>query len=131
MDSKLRTKTFFFAAFVVLSNAFGNLFLSLGMRQAGDGNLIVALAQPYAVLGIVLLISWLLARMAMFSWADLTYVLPVTALGYVVSAVLGQQFQGEVIAGQRWAGIGLIVAGVILVGSQEAHREDAHKESGK
>jgi drug/metabolite transporter (DMT)-like permease len=93
------------------------------MRAAGDGNLIVALAQPYAVIGILLLISWLLTRMAMLSWADLTYVLPVTAFGYVVSAILGQQFQGEVIEGKRWAGIGLIVAGVILVGSQEAHKE--------
>ncbi len=123
MDAKLRTKTLFFAAFVVLSNAFGNLFLSLGMRQAGDGNLIVALAQPYAVLGILLLISWLLVRMAMLSWADLTYVLPVTAFGYVVSALLGQWFQNETIVGKRWAGIGLIVAGVILVGSQDPHKD--------
>lgn len=123
MDAKLRAKTFLFAAFVVLSNAFGNLFLSLGMRAAGEGNLIQALAQPYAVLGILLLISWLLVRMAMLSWADLTYVLPVTALGYVVSAILGQQFQGESIAGKRWAGIALIVAGVMLVGLQDPHKE--------
>lgn len=125
MDAKLRTKTFVFAAFVVLANSFGNLFLSLGMRQAGDSNLILALAQPYAALGILLLILWLFSRMAMLSWADLTYVLPVTASGYVVSAVLGQLFQNEVIAGRRWAGIALIVAGVILVGSQDAHRERA------
>lgn len=127
MDANLRTKTFFFAAFVVLSNAFGNLFLSLGMRHAGDANLIVALAQPYTVLGILLLISWLLMRMAMLSWADLTYVLPVTAFGYVVSAMLGQQFQNEVIEGKRWAGIGLIVAGVILVGMQNPHKEPVKK----
>ena len=89
------------------------------MRAAGDGNLILALAQPYAVIGILLLISWLLVRMAMFSWADLTYVLPVTAFGYVVSALLGQQFQGETFEGTRWAGIGLIVAGVLGVGGVE------------
>jgi drug/metabolite transporter (DMT)-like permease len=123
VDAHLRTKTFLFAAFIVLSNAFGNLFLSLGMRAAGDGNLIVALAQPYAVLGILLLISWLLMRMAMLSWADLTYVLPVTALGYVVSAVLGEQFQNETIDAKRWGGIALIVAGVILVGLQDPHKE--------
>lgn len=123
MDAKLRTKTFLFAAFVVLSNAFGNLFLSLGMRASGDANLVLALAQPYAVLGILLLISWMLTRMAMLSWADLTYVLPVTAAGYVVSALLGQVFQNETIAGQRWAGIALIALGVILVGSQDPHQE--------
>lgn len=123
MDAHLRTKTFLFAAFVVLSNAFGNLFLSLGMRAAGDGNLIVALAQPYAVLGILLLIGWLLMRMAMLSWADLTYVLPVTAFGYVVSAMLGQWFQNETIDAKRWGGIALIVAGVVLVGLQDPHKE--------
>jgi drug/metabolite transporter (DMT)-like permease len=127
MDAHLRTKTFFFATFVVLSNAFGNLFLSLGMRAAGDGNLIVALAQPYAVLGILLLISWLLMRMAMLSWADLTYVLPVTAFGYVVTALLGARFQNEVIDKQRWSGIALIVAGMILVGSQDPHKEPIKK----
>jgi drug/metabolite transporter (DMT)-like permease len=125
MDAQLRTKTFLFAAFVVLSNASGNLFLSLGMRRAGDGNLIQALAQPYAVAGILLLIAWLLVRMAMLSWADLTYVLPVTASGYAVSALLGMWFQDEVITPQRWGGIVLIVAGVILVGSQEARKEPA------
>jgi drug/metabolite transporter (DMT)-like permease len=125
MDAKLRTKTFFFAAFVILSNAFGNLFLSLGMRSAGDVNLIAALAQPFTVLGILLLIGWLLTRMAMFSWADLTFVLPVTAFGYVVTALLGQQFQNEVIDAKRWGGIALIVVGVILVGSQDPHKEPA------
>jgi drug/metabolite transporter (DMT)-like permease len=123
MTPQLRTKTFAFAAFVILSNAFGNLFLSLGMRQSGDANIIAALFQPQAFLGILLLISWLLARMAMLSWADLTYVLPVTALGYVISAVLGRAFQAEVITGTRWAGIALIVAGVMLVGSQNPHKE--------
>src|SRR5690348_13444304 len=107
MDAKLRAKTFFFAAYVVLSNAFGNLFLSQGMRHAGDVNLILALAQPFTVLGILLLISWLLTRMAMLSWADLTYVLPVTALGYVVSALLGEWFQAETIDAKRWGGIAL------------------------
>jgi drug/metabolite transporter (DMT)-like permease len=123
MHAQLRTKTFVFAAFVVFSNAFGNLFLSLGMRRAGEGHLIAALAQPYAVLGILLLVAWLLVRMAMLSWADLTYVLPVTASGYAVSAWLGMWFQQEVITPRRWGGIALIVAGVILVGSQEARKD--------
>jgi uncharacterized membrane protein len=125
MDAKLRAKTFTFAVFVIFSNAFGNLFLSLGMRKAGDADILTALFEPQAMLGIVLLIAWLLARMAMFSWADLTYVLPVTAFGYVVSAMLGKWFQDETITTQRWFGIALIVAGVVLVGSQEPHKEPA------
>lgn len=123
MDTKLRAKTFAFAVFVIFSNAFGNLLLSLGMRQSGDAGILTALFEPRAMLGIALLIAWLLTRMAMLSWADLTYVLPVTAFGYVVSALLGMWFQAETITSQRWLGIGLIVAGVVLVGSQDPHKE--------
>jgi drug/metabolite transporter (DMT)-like permease len=123
MTPALRAKTMAFAVFVILSNSFGNLLLSLGMRQSGDADILTALFQPQAALGIVLLIAWLLVRMAMFSWADLTYVLPVTAFGYVVSAMLGKFFQSESITPQRWFGIALIVAGVVLVGSQDPHKE--------
>jgi drug/metabolite transporter (DMT)-like permease len=67
-------------------------------------------------LGVVLLIVWQLSRMALLSWADLSYVVPVTAVGYVVVAVLGRILLDERITTARWAGIGLIVAGVALVG---------------
>jgi uncharacterized membrane protein len=54
--------------------------------------------------------------MALLSWADLSYVLPVTSIGYVVVALIGKVMLHESITGRRWAGIGLIVAGVALVG---------------
>jgi uncharacterized membrane protein len=129
VDARLAWKTRLFAAFIVLSNSFGNLFLSLGMHKAGEvssvTDLLRAIFQPLVLVGISLLISWLLSRMAMLSWADLSYVLPVTALGYVITAVLGMLFQNEVITGQRWGGIALIVAGVVLVGSGDPHKESA------
>lgn len=129
MTPRLAWKTRFFAAFVVLSNSFGNLFLALGMHRVGEvsspADMIAAIFHPLVILGILLLISWLLTRMAMLSWADLTYVLPVTAFGYVVSALLGMLFQHEVITAQRWVGIAMIVAGVVLVGSGDAHRDRA------
>ena len=67
-------------------------------------------------LGVVLLIVWQLSRMALLSWADLSYVVPVTAVGYVVVALLGRVFLDERITMARWVGIVLIVAGVMLVG---------------
>ena len=121
MTPALRWKTRAFALFVILSNSFGNLFLALGMRASSDVTaspleFILAIFQPQVALGIVLLILWLLMRMAMLSWADLTYVLPVTAVGYVLSALLGRMFLNEQITAARWAGTVLIVAGTILVG---------------
>jgi len=68
------------------------------------------------MMGISLLILWLLSRMALLSWADLSYVLPVTSLGYVASALLGRFLLNETVTPTRWAGTLLIVAGTILVG---------------
>ena len=51
----------------------------------------------------------------LLSWADLSWVLPVTSIGYVVVALIGKVLLHETITGRRWAGIVLIVAGVALV----------------
>jgi len=122
MNPRLRWKTRAFAAIVILSNAFRNLFLTWGMRHgageisASPLSFLHAIFHPWVSLGICLLILWLLSKMFLLSWADLTYVLPVTAFGYVVNALLGRFFLGEEITPARWAGTLAIMAGVILVG---------------
>jgi drug/metabolite transporter (DMT)-like permease len=70
--------------------------------------------------GIVLLICWLIAQLSLLSWADLTYVLPITALGYVLAALLGAFALGERVSLSRWAGILLITAGVAVVSRTRA-----------
>ena len=72
----------------------GTFSLDLGHATAAALTLppldyIPAIFTPWVALGISLLIVWLLSRMALLSWADLSYVLPVTSLGYVASALLG------------------------------------------
>jgi len=119
---RLSKKTWTLTLIVVLAQALGNLFLSWGMKhQTADlglspGDYIRAIFSPTVALGIVLLIIWLLTRMTLLSWADLSFVLPVTAIGYVLSAVTGKYFFDEQISWQRWLGTFLIVAGVALVG---------------
>jgi len=121
-DARLRWKTRLFAAIVILSNIFGNFWLKWGMdhRQvrldATVTSYIQAIFNPWVALGISLLIVWLLTRMALLSWADLSYVLPVTSLGYVGNALMGRFFLHEQITTERWLGTLLIMAGVGLVG---------------
>ena len=119
--ARLRAKTRLFTAIVVVSNVTGNSALTHGMKQQGDiGNsplaLIGALFHPWVALGVALLILWTLTHMALLSWADLSYVLPVTAIGYVLTALSGQFVLGETVSLAHWAGILLITAGVTLVG---------------
>ena len=116
---KLRWKTRVFAIIVIFSNAFGNFFLDRGMHGRVTNTpfeYVSAILTPWVMLGITLLILWLLSRMALLSWADLSYVLPVTSLGYVASALIGHFLLNEHITPHRWAGTLLIVAGTILVG---------------
>jgi len=80
-------------------------------------DLIIAIFTPWVGLGVALLITWLLSRMMFLSFADLSYVLPLTSLGYVLSALLGRTFLNEQITPQRWAGTALIAIGTILVGA--------------
>ena len=125
--ARLRLKTWLFAVVVVFSNVFANFFLKRGMPPALAFPLdyVTVLFHPWVALGVVLMIVWMLSRMALLSWADLSYVLPVTAVGYVFVAIVGKVLLNEQITMQRWAGIGLIVAGVALVGGgsvpQTAH----------
>src|SRR4051794_768823 len=106
---------------VIIANVLGNLALSIGMKaqtalQTPTFWLYAkALFSPMVLLGISLLILWLLSRMALMSWADLSYILPVTSVGYVLSALAGKFFLAETISARRWAGTLLIVLGTLLV----------------
>lgn len=109
-------KTWLFAAVVILSNAFGNLLLDKGVHgtglRLGHG---VEINPWWLVSGVLLLILWMLSRMTLLGWADLSYVLPVTSLGYVLTVVLAVVFLGESITPRRWLGTVLIVAGTAIV----------------
>ena len=114
-------KTRLFTALVVLSNVLGNFALSWGMKHvdldaASPLAYINAIFQPWVLVGIALLTLWTLSKMALLSWADLSYVLPVTSIGYVLNALMGYLFLGETISAARWAGTFLIVGGTVVVG---------------
>ena len=120
-------KTKLLTLFVVATNVLGNVSMSWGMKhQNAELGLspwayIRLIFSPWVLLGTMLLVLWLLSRMTLLGWADLSYVLPVTAIGYVLTAILGKYFLGEEISYQGWAGTGLIVAGIVLVGLTEAN----------
>jgi len=132
-SSHLRLKTCICTAIVVFSNAFGDFFMKRGLpdttRLSTPLEYVTMLFQPWVTLGVVLLVVWQLSRMALLSWADLSYVLPVTSVGYVLVALIGWVFLHESISATRWAGIVLIMAGVALVSSGSAPSTVPRKEA--
>jgi len=114
-------KNHIFVGLAVIANTLGNVLLSVGLRQIGFSvsqsplEYLRIFANPYIDLGVVLLIVWLAAQLSLLSWADLSYVLPITAGSYVLTAIVGKVFLHEFVSLARWGGILLISLGVLLV----------------
>ncbi len=106
---------------VMLTASIGDTMLSHGMAQIGRvdlhhlGLLLHALRNPWIIGGIVLLIGFFASYLSALSWADLTFVMPATAFGYVVVALLSRFWLHEHLSVYRWIGIGLIVSAVGFV----------------
>jgi len=66
--------------------------------------------------GVILLIGFFAAYSSALSWADLTYVMPATSLGYVFIALLSVFVLHENVSVTRWVGIILISSGVAVIG---------------
>jgi drug/metabolite transporter (DMT)-like permease len=108
---------------VVVFGSFGDVSLSRGMKQVGAISLshwqqvFHALASPWVIVGILLLLGFFASYLTSLSWADLTYVLPATAVGYILIALLAKFFLHEHVSALRWVGIALIAGGVGFVAS--------------
>ena len=106
---------------VMLTASIGDTLLSHGMSQVGPvdihhlGALLAALRNPWVIVGTLCLLGFFASYLSALSWADLTFVLPSTAFGYVVIALLSHFWLGEHISLSRWAGILFIVCGVGFV----------------
>lgn len=107
--------------------------LSHGMKQMGSISLdhlqgvIWAVMNPWVAIGILLLLAFFATYMTALSWADLTYVLPATSLGYVILALVARFVLHEHVSPMRWLGIALITSGVgFVAGGPEitVHRQE-------
>jgi drug/metabolite transporter (DMT)-like permease len=116
-------KTYFVLLLFLALRAVGNSSMAWGMKQVPEkmsmnpALYLRAMLEPFVALGVVALILALLTRMALLSLADLSFVLPVTAIGYVIAVFIGKVFLHETVTRQRWLGTLLIFAGAALVGT--------------
>ncbi|HLH40832.1 MAG TPA: hypothetical protein VKX39_16900 [Bryobacteraceae bacterium] len=128
-----KARTYSVLTLFITLKAAGNLSLAWGMKHlpqimsASPLPYLRAMLDPFVAGGVVALVLALLARMALFSLADLSFILPVTAAGYVLAAILGKTFLHENVSGERWLGTLLIAGGAALVGSGE-HRTEIELE---
>lgn len=118
--------TFFAAA--------GDSMLSYGMKQVGSislnhlSSVILAILNPWVAVGILLLLAFFASYMTALSWADLTYVLPATSVGYVLLALIARFALHEQVSPLRWLGIALISGGVGFVAGGPALTSHSHEQ---
>jgi multidrug transporter EmrE-like cation transporter len=114
---------------VSITAPLGDSCLARGMTAmpsislANPGALLAAVFTPWIGLGILFLIAFFVSYLRALSWADLTFVLPATAFGYVLIAFLSVFWLHETISLERWAGIALISLGVGFVAQGPSRTE--------
>ncbi len=137
-------RTVFVITLAVIAQAVANTLLSKGMKliasmpSFSDGFSLIMLAyamrSPFIWGGIVLLIVFFACFLSAVSWADLSFVLPLTALVYILNVFSGSYFLDEPVSSAHWFGSVLIVLGVFLVslsGAGKDKTEGSLRKSGE
>jgi drug/metabolite transporter (DMT)-like permease len=119
----------FFLLFVILAGTGGEILVAHAMKQVARTQTVarspvIALLngafRPAAMwLGIALQALAFFALLALLSWADLSFVVPATALSYVVGAAGSVLFLRERVNRTRWAGVLLVCLGVAVMCASE------------
>jgi drug/metabolite transporter (DMT)-like permease len=124
-ERKLRLKTLVMVFVMMVCATTGDSLLKHGMTQIGPVSLNhaelfqalwLAMASRTIWLAILFLSGFTLSNMTVLSWADYSYVMPASAIGYVAVTFVGMTLLGETVSPRRWIGVALICIGVVLVG---------------
>jgi len=116
---------FIFFFFIVVFGTTGEIFMSRAMKETGEvkdfrpaaliESIFRALRVRWMWFGVGMMAIGFFSLLAVLSFENVSFVVPVTALSYVVGALGGRFFLGERVSLQRWIGILLVCAGVTLV----------------
>jgi drug/metabolite transporter (DMT)-like permease len=109
----------------VTSTVVGDVFRSLGMRHHGEihdfrpgalGAVLSAIARNWMVIvsTCAMAVSFF-SFMKLVSIAPMSFAVPVSAVTFIPETILARYLLKESVDWRRWTGIGLILAGVVLI----------------
>lgn len=118
-------KTFIVISLATLSAAVGEALLSYGMRRNGQIDLtrlsqwvdliLSVVRNPYVFLGVVFLAVFFFLYLAALSWADLSFIMPLTAMSFFFAALLAKFILREDVTWLRWVGTIIIIIGITII----------------
>jgi uncharacterized membrane protein len=110
---------------IVASGTGGELCVSRAMRGMGEVHdfspkailkfVLHGLAQPWMWVGVLMMAIAFFSLLAILSFRDVSFVVPVSALSYAAGAFGARGFLGERISTSRWLGIAVVCIGVTIV----------------
>ncbi|HME12052.1 MAG TPA: EamA family transporter [Candidatus Acidoferrum sp.] len=118
-------REFLFLTLLVISGTGGELCVTHAMKQIGEVHdfrpralvqfILRALRVGWMWLGIAMMALAFFSLLAMLSFENVSFVVPVTALSYAAGAVGAAVFLRERISPQRWFGVAIVCVGVTIV----------------
>jgi multidrug transporter EmrE-like cation transporter len=131
LSASLRARTIALILLEVVFASLGELMLGIGMKRIGpvrnwalpalglDFVRVITSATIWA--GIFLLLLFFACYLLVLSWADFSYVKPISAVGYGIIAILGYVVLHEQVSPTRWVGVACISLGVALTSQTEVN----------
>jgi multidrug transporter EmrE-like cation transporter len=118
-------RTVLLLALLIFGSTAGEIAITFGMRATGEP----ARLRPKALLeflrralvngwfwtGVPLMALSFYSLLLLLSWNPISFVIPASALSYVVGTLGAKYILREQISMARWAGVILVCAGVVLV----------------
>jgi len=122
-------KTILVLFIAICAQTLGDVCLTKGMKSIGEVDTLnpvelfniglQVFTNPLVWLGILILGVFFGLYLAALSWADLSFVVPITAFGYTLNAFMSWRLLGENVSTARWIGTMIICVGVAVVSRTE------------
>ncbi len=127
------TKFIAILIFGLLMEAIGVVYLSSGLKQIGEPERMTAAAIGHLLkngitnrnilLGVFFEALFFGCLLYLLSQQDVSFIWPLTSLGFVVTTLAAKLFLHEQVSPVRWAGVLLIVSGAALITFSEKKKE--------
>ncbi|HEU0184873.1 MAG TPA: bacteriohopanetetrol glucosamine biosynthesis glycosyltransferase HpnI [Blastocatellia bacterium] len=117
-------KTFLLLCSLVVGSSLGEILSAKGMRKVGDVSfnpkaLVRSLGRmirsPYLFSGVACMAVAFFSFISLLSYADLSFVAPLTAVTYITNTLGARFFLKERISKERWLGTLLVALGVAVI----------------
>ena len=118
-------QVFLLLATLICASTGGEIAITYGMKSTGEParlrpkELFIflgrALRNGWFWVGVPLLALSFYSLLVLLSWQPISFVIPASALSYVVGTLGAKYILGEQVSAARWIGVVLVCAGVALV----------------